>query len=59
MCDGGRIIVPMPKIVMDGEERLLEYDRNSIGYKTGQIIGQFYSHETLGGVARHAGIRVR
>ncbi len=34
------------------------YDRNSLDYKVGQVIGQFYIYVTLEGVARRAGITV-
>jgi len=54
-CDGGRIIVPMPEADAVGA---FAYDRNSLEYKVGQIVGQFYIYNTLEGVARRAGITV-
>src|SRR5574341_1474183 len=57
-CDGGRIVMPMPRITLVHEQRGFVYDRNSLEYKIGQIIGSYYIYETLDGVASHAGIAV-
>ena len=57
-CDGGRIIVPMPKVVSVEEQSSYTYDRNSLEYRVGQIIGKFYIYNTLDGLARRAGINV-
>jgi hypothetical protein len=56
-CDGGRIFVPMPKCG-NGEGEFM-YDRHSLDYKVGRIIGQFYIYESMDGVARRAGITIR
>ena len=57
-CDGGRIIMPMPKVAQVEEQSPYTYDRNSLEYKVGQVIGQFYIHKTLDGAAHRAGINV-
>ena len=57
-CDGGRILVPMPKTKMVGEKRHFQYNSNSLEYKVGQIIGRFYIYKTLYGVAAQAGIEI-
>jgi len=58
-CDGGRIFVPMPTATAVAKGQLsFSYERNSLEYKVGQIVGQFYIYETLEGVARTAGITV-
>lgn len=57
-CDGGRITVPIPRITKVGDQRGFAYDRDSLPYKVGQVVGQFYIYETLDAVARRAGIDV-
>ena len=58
-CDGGRIFVPRPVATPMGDQQLsFSYERNSLEYRVGQIIGQFYIYNTLEGVAQVAGITV-
>ena len=57
-CDGGRIVVPMPRNSLIHEKRVFIYDRHSLEYKIGQIIGSFYIYQTLERVASHAEIVV-
>ena len=59
-CDGGRIFVPRPAATPVGNQQLsFSYERGSLEYKVGQIVGQFYIYNTLEGVARAAGITVQ
>jgi hypothetical protein len=58
-CDGGRIFVPMPRLTGNEGQQAFTYDRESIEFKVGRIIGHFYIYETIDGVARWAGIKVR
>jgi hypothetical protein len=58
-CDGGRIFVPRPAATPTGDRQLsFSFERNSLEYRVGQIIGQFYIYNTLEGVAQMAGIAV-
>jgi hypothetical protein len=60
-CDGYRIFVPMPDAEIRDEARHFYYQRNSLKYKVGLVVGQdqFYIYRTLDGVANHCGIEVR
>lgn len=58
-CDGGRISVPLPEIEMVGDKRKYYWDKASLQYNLGQLIGHFYIYENIEGVARMSGIELR
>lgn len=53
-CDGGRIFVPMPRIRVEKEVRSFFWDRNSLEYKVGLIINDYYIYEGLERIAEIA-----
>jgi hypothetical protein len=57
-CDGGRIFVPRPEIKMRGSERVFYWDRDSVEFRVGEIIGRFYRYGTLEGVAEKSRIEI-
>ena len=57
-CDGGRIFVPMPRVTASDGQLSFTYDRESVEYRVGRIIGHFGIYETIEGAARRAGITV-
>lgn len=57
-CDGGRILVPLPGVKLIKNKRVFQYDKNSLEYKLGKIIGDFYIYKTIEGVASMSGIKI-
>ncbi len=58
--DGGRIFVPIPKIeINDSNDRVFFWDSNSLEIALCKIIGHFYIHRSIHGVASIAGIEIR
>lgn len=58
--DGGRIFVPIPKIEINGNnDRIFFWDSNSIEVALCKIIGRYYIHRSIHGVASMAGIKIK
>ncbi len=57
-CDGGRIFVPLPELQSEGGQTANLWRRDSLSYKVCQIIGQYYIHKTIDGVAQMSKIRI-
>jgi len=58
-CDGGRISVPLPQIEFSDNKQEFYWDKKSIDYKIGKIIGHFYIYNSLEGVAQMSKIEIR
>ena len=58
-ADGGRILVPLPKTESKDDKVIYYWERNSLDFKIGNIIGNFYIHNNIEGVAKMAGIEIR
>lgn len=58
-ADGGRILVPLPKIESRNDEIIYYWERNSLDFKIGKIIGNFYIHKNMEGVAKMTKIEIR
>jgi len=58
-ADGGRIFVPLPELESNNDEVTYYWERNSLDFKIGKIIGNFYIHKTIEGVAKIAKIEIR
>jgi len=57
-CDGGRIFVPLPELQSEGGQTAYIWRRDSLPYKVCQIVGDYYIHETIEGVARMSKISI-
>jgi len=57
-CDGGRINVPMPEKKVKDDKRIFYWDKKSLEYKVGKIVGSFYIYENLEGVAEMSKIKI-
>lgn len=57
-CDGGRIFVPLPELQSEGGQTVYIWRRDSLSYKICRIIGQYYIHKTIEGVAQMSKIRI-
>lgn len=57
-CDGGRIFVPLPELRSAGDGVTYVWKRNSLPYKVCQIIGQYYIHHNIEGVAQMSKISI-
>jgi len=58
-ADGGRILVPLPRIESKDDEITYYWERNSLDFKIGKIIGNFYIHKNMEDVAKMAKIEIR
>jgi len=58
-CDGGRISVPLPEMEIKKDKRVFFWDKNSIEYKLGKIIGHFYIYKDIEGVAEMSKVEIR
>lgn len=56
--DGGRIFVPLPKIITENDSRFFIWNRESLEYKIGKIIGYYYIYDSLEGVAKMSKIKI-
>src|SRR3990170_371905 len=54
--DGGRIFVPVPEIAQENDRRIYLWNKNSLEYKIGKVIGTFYIYESLEGIGRRSNI---
>lgn len=57
-CDGGRIFVPLPELHSEGEQVVYIWRKDSLLYKVCQVIGRYYIHKTIEGVARMSKISI-
>ena len=56
--DGGRILVPMPRrVVVDGAHTFF-WERDSIEFKVGKVIGHYYIHDSIEGIAKISDISI-
>jgi len=58
-CDGGRILVPLPNRELVNGELSFWFDKDSLEYKIGKIIGDFYIYTSLEGVAKTSNIQIK
>jgi len=60
-ADGGRIFVPLPKTEVNRQNSEINYiwDRNSLEFKVGRIIGEYYIYNSLEGVAERSKIEIK
>ena len=58
-CDGGRILVPSPNREIVGGKINYWFDKNSLEYKIGKIIGDFYIYDNIEGVAKMSNIEIK
>lgn len=57
--DGGRIFVPLPKQKINKNKQVIYYwERDSLEYKIGKIIGEFYIYNSLEGIANKSDISI-
>ena len=57
-CDGGRIFVPSPEIQSEQNQVVYIWRKDSLPYKLCRIIGKYYIHKTIEGVARMSKISI-
>lgn len=57
-CDGGRISVPMPEVRIKDDKRIFYWNKNSLEFKIGELIGSFYIYENMEGVAKMSKIGI-
>lgn len=57
-CDGGRIFVPLPELQSDGQQAVYIWKSDSLPYRVCQIIGKYYIHKTIEGVAQMSKIKI-
>lgn len=59
-CDGGRIFVPLPKIITNhySNKPRYEWNRKSLDFKLAKIIGRYYIYETIEGIAKISNIQI-
>ena len=65
-CDWQRIWVPLPqqeviknKDNIDNDERIYFRNKNSLEYKLGKLIGEFYIHKNMEGISQMSWIEIR
>jgi hypothetical protein len=56
--DGGRVLVPMPDVRVENRKQIFYWRGLSLEFKLGEIIGRFYIHNTMYGVASFCHITV-
>lgn len=57
-CDGGRIFVPLPELRSDSDQAGYIWKRDSLPHKVCQIIGRYYIHQNIEGIARMSKISI-
>ena len=55
-CDGGRIFVPMPERRLENEHIVFSWRLNSLPLKVCKIIGHYYIHKNIEGIAQMSNI---
>ncbi len=56
--DGGRIFVPLPQVESENGQRRFIWRRESLVFKVGRIIGDFYIYDSLEGIAKMSSIKI-
>lgn len=56
--DGGRILVPMPRRIVKEGVPAFFWERDSIEFKTGQVIGYYYIHKSIDDIADSSDISI-
>jgi hypothetical protein len=56
--DGGRLLVPITKIIIVNEKPLYFWDKDSLEYKVSVLIGEFYIYKTIEGVAERMRVEI-
>jgi hypothetical protein len=49
--DGGRVLVPMPRVRVENRRQIFYWRESSLEFSLGEIIGRFYIHNNMYGVA--------
>lgn len=57
-CDGGRIFVPLPELRSKGSQTVYIWRKDSLSYKICKVVGRYYIHENIEGVARMSKISI-
>ncbi len=58
LLDGHRTIVPMPRRIVGNGNPLYFWDKESLEYKVGRIVGQYYIHESIEGIAKISDVTI-
>lgn len=56
--DGHRIVVPMPRRIVGNGKPLYFWEKDSLEYKVGKIIGEYYKHKTIEGIAKISDVTI-
>jgi hypothetical protein len=56
--DGHRIVVTMPRRVVLGSKPLYFWEKDSLEFKVGRIIGEYYIHESIENVAKISDVAI-
>ena len=56
-ADGGRYILPLPKIGIAFDERYFYWNENSIEFKVYKIIGTAYLYQTLEDLSKYCPVK--
>lgn len=56
--DGGRINVPLPKQIVDGDDVTYVWDPSDISFAVGKIVGTYYRHADIEKVARRCRVEI-
>ena len=57
--DGGRIFVPLPERVYDGDKLYYFWERKSLAFKVSNIIGQYDIYNSIEGIAGRSKIEIK
>ena len=58
--DGGRIFVPLTKFINNGNGiRKYYWEKNSLDFKIGKIIGEFYIYNSIEEIAKRSKIEIK
>lgn len=56
--DGGRYLVPLPRKMMIDRKPVYCWERNSLDFKVGRIIGHYYRYTSIEETARFLGVEI-
>ncbi len=57
-CDGGRIFVPLPELKSEDGQTVYIWRKDSLPFKVSKIVGDYYIHKSIEGVARMSKISI-
>ena len=57
-CDGGRIFVPLPELKSEDGQTVYIWRKDSLPFKVCKIVGDYYIHKSIEGVARMSKISI-